>query len=100
MKLDYRIRERIENAAGLPLQIFPDEGVCVRVSDTRTDEPKNRLLAQRVAGQNGVLVTGIPRVVRAVSDCAESMTSWELLSPLGLAEIKQLLVPTDAECLD
>ena len=100
MKLDYRIRERIENAAGLPLQMFPDEGVCVRVSDARTDEPKNRLLAQRVAGQNGVLVTGIPRVVRTVSDCAESMTSWELLSPLGLTEIKRLLAPTDAECLD
>lgn len=82
------------------LQMFSDEGVCVRVSDARTDEPKNRLLAQRVAGQNGVLVTGIPRVVRAVSDCVESMTSWELFSPLGLAEIKRSLSSDDAECLD
>jgi len=98
--MDYRICKRIENAAGFPLQTFPDEGVCVRVSDARTDEPKNRLLAQRVAGQNGVLVTGIPRVVRAVSTCTQSMTSWELFSPLGLAEIRRLLPPADAECLD
>jgi RimJ/RimL family protein N-acetyltransferase len=98
--MDYRICKRIENTAGFPLQKFPDEGVCVLVSNARTDEPKNRLLAQRVAGHNGVLLTGIPRVVRAVSDCAESMTSWELFSPPGLAEIKRLLPPADAECLD
>lgn len=98
--MDYRICKRIENGAGFPLQMFPDEGVCVRVSDAWTDEPKNRLLAQRVAGQNGVLLTGIPRVVRAVATCAQSMTSWELFSPLGLAEIRRLLPPADAECLD
>lgn len=98
--MDCRTCKRIENTAGFPLQTFPDEGVCVRVSNARTDEPKNRLLAQRVAGHNGVLVTGIPRVVRAVSDCAESMTSWELFSPLGLAEIKRLLPPADSGCLD
>lgn len=98
--MDYRICNRIEKVAGFPLQTFPDEGVCVRVSNARTDEPKNRLLAQRVTGHNGVLVTGIPRVVKAVSDCTESMTVWELFSPLGLAEIKRSLPPADAECLD
>jgi RimJ/RimL family protein N-acetyltransferase len=98
--MDNRIRKWIENAAGFSLQMFPDEGVRVRVSDARTDEPKKRLLAQRVAGQNGVLVTGIPRVVKAVSSCAEAMASWELFSPLGLAEIKRLLSPDNAEYLD
>ncbi|OGO35564.1 MAG: hypothetical protein A2147_04595 [Chloroflexi bacterium RBG_16_57_8] len=63
MDMDPRIRSWIENAAGLPLQAIPDEGVCVRVSDARTDEPKNRLLAQRVIGKNGVLLTGIPRTM-------------------------------------
>ncbi len=100
MKLDYRIRKRIENDAGFSLETFPDEGVSVRVSDVRADKPKSRLLAQQVAGKNDVLMTGIPRVVRAVSDCAQSMTGWELFSPLGLAEIKRLLPPADAECLD
>ena len=80
--------------------MFPDEDVCVRVSDARTDEPKNRLLVERVIGKNGVLVTGIPRIVEAVTNCVESMTSWELFSPLGLAEIKRLLPPADAQCLD
>jgi RimJ/RimL family protein N-acetyltransferase len=98
--MDDRIRKWIENIAGLPLQIFPDEGVRVRVSDARTDEPKNRLLALEVVGKNGVLVTGTPRIVKAVKDCAESMTGVELFSPLGLAEIKRLLPPADAESLD
>ncbi len=47
-----------------------------------------------------MLVTGIPRIVRAVTDCVKSMTSWELFSPLGHAEIKRLLPPDDAECID
>jgi len=98
--MDYRIFKQIEDAAGFPLQTFPDEGICVRVSVARTDEPKNRLLAQQVAGHNGVLVTGIPRVVSAVSGYTASMTSRKLFSPLGLAEIKRLLSPDDAECLD
>ena len=61
--MDYRLRKRIETLAGFSLQTFPDEGVHVRVSDARTDEPKNRLLAQRVIGKNGVLLTGIPRTM-------------------------------------
>lgn len=100
MKLDYRIRKRIENDAGFSLETFPDEGVSVRVSDVRADRAKKRLLAQQVAGKNGVLMTGIPRIVRAVSDCAQSMTGRELFSPLGLAEMKRVLAPADAESLD
>jgi len=100
MKLDRRVCKRIEEDVGLSLEAFPDEGVSVRVSDARTDTPKNRLLAQQVAGKNGALLTGIPRIVRAVSDCARSMTGWELFSPLGLAEMRRALPPADAECLD
>jgi RimJ/RimL family protein N-acetyltransferase len=98
--MDYRIRKWIEKTSGLPFQMSPDEGVSVHVSDARTDEPHNRLLIQRVTGHNGVLVTGIPRIVRAVTDCVKSMTGWELFSALGLAEIKRCLPPADAECLD
>lgn len=98
--MDYRIRKRIERTSGLPFQMFPDEGVCVCVSDARTDKPKNRLLVERVIGKNGVLVTGIPRIVETVKNCAESMTSWELFSPLGLAEIKRCLPTADGECID
>ena len=63
MDMDSRIRKWNEKAAGLPLQAIPDEGACVRISNARTDEPKNRLLAQRVIGTNGVLVTGIARAM-------------------------------------
>lgn len=98
--MDYRIRKRIEDGAGFSLETFPNEGVCIRVSDVHTDEPKNRLQSQQVAGKNGVLITGIPRIVRAVSDCVQSMTSWELFSSLGIEEIKRVLAPADAEYLD
>ncbi len=64
--MDSKIRGWVENAAGVPLRLFPDEGVRLRVSDARRDVPKNRLLAQRVTGKNRVLVTAIPRIVEAV----------------------------------
>jgi len=95
-----RIAKWIESAAGLPFREFPQDGVLVHVSGTRTDEPKNRLLAQRMTEKNGVLITGIPRVVEAIKECAESMTGWELFSPFGLAEIKRALPPEDAKHLD
>jgi len=98
--MDDRVRKRLEDDAGFPIKAFPDHGVCVRVSGARTDEPKNRLLAQRVPEKNGVLVTGIPRVVKAVSTCLRSMTSGELFSPLGLAETRRALSAADAESLD
>jgi len=98
--MDDRIVKWIENASGLPFDVIPDDGVRILVSKARTDEAKNRLLAQRVAGKNGALITGIPRIVEAVKDAAESMTGWELFSLLGLAEIKRALPPTDAKDLD
>ncbi len=88
------------NHAGFPSKMFPDHGVCVHVSDARTDEPKNRLLAQRIPEKNGVLVTCIPRVIEALSPFLESMTSDELFSPLGLAETRRALSDADAESLD
>jgi len=99
-EVDCRVRERLEKDAGLPIQTFPDRGVRVCVSDARTDEPKNRLLAQRVAGKDGVLVTGIPRVVEAVSAPTQSLTAWELFSPVGLAEVRRALPSADAEHFD
>ena len=47
-----------------------------------------------------MLLTGIPRVVDAIKDRVESLTSWELFSPFGLAEIKRALPPQDAKDLD
>jgi len=98
--MDYRVQKRLENTAGVPLQTFPDEGVLVCESAARTDEPKNRVLVQRVDSKNGVLVTGIPRIAKVVAACAQSMTSWELFSPLGLAEMRRALSQADAEHLD
>jgi RimJ/RimL family protein N-acetyltransferase len=98
--MDTRVRKRLENNAGFPIEAFPDHGVCVRVSHARADQPKNRLLAQRLPQKNAVLVTGIPRVVQALSPRLQSMTSEKLFSPLGLAETRRALAPADAESLD
>jgi RimJ/RimL family protein N-acetyltransferase len=98
--MDVRIEKWIENAAGLSITEFPDEGVRVSISQARNDKPRNRLLVQRVIGKNGVLVTGIPRIIAAVKECTEAMTNWELFSPFGLAEIRRALPSEDAKHLD
>jgi RimJ/RimL family protein N-acetyltransferase len=100
MVIDTRICKRIERISGLPFQMFPDEGVHVRVSDARTDKPKNRLLVVQVAGKNGVLVTGIPRILDSITDCVQYMNNWELFSPFGIAEIKRSLPRDDAVFVD
>ena len=98
--MDDRIRRRIEDVTGLPFEAVPDEGVKVTVSNARSDRPKNRLLVQRVIGKNGVLVTGIPRILEEISGCVRTMTTWELFSPLGIAEVRRRLSPEDAESVD
>ena len=98
--MDIRVRKRLENDAGFPIEAFPDHGICVRVSTARTDEPKSRFFAQRVREKDGVLVTGIPRIVKAVSPCLRAMTSRELFSPLGLEETRRTLSAADGESLD
>lgn len=99
-RMDDRIRRRIKEATGLPSEAFPDQGVKVSVSSARTDRPKNRLLVQRLTGKNGILVTGIPRVLQDISGCVGTMTGWELFSPLGIAEVRRRLSPDDARSLD
>jgi RimJ/RimL family protein N-acetyltransferase len=98
--MDGRIRRRIEYVTGLPFETFPNEGVKVVVSDARSERPKNRLLVQRVMGKNGVLVTGTPRILKDISRWLNTMTSWEIFSPLGIAEMKRRLSPDDSAALD
>jgi RimJ/RimL family protein N-acetyltransferase len=98
--MDNRIRKYIESIAGLSLDSFPDEGVSIYVSDARTDKPKNRLLVQRVKEKNGVLITGIPRIVEVLKSNLGSMTSWEIFSPFGLQMIKRILPSNDAMDVD
>ena len=98
--MDGRIRRRIEYVTGLPFETFPNEGVKVVVSDARSERPKNRLLVQRVMGKNGVLVTGTPRILKDISRWLNTMTSWEIFSPLGIAEMKRRLSLDDSAALD
>ena len=58
--MDERVRRYLENKAGVSLRTFPVDGIAVRESPMRTDERGNRIVVQRVAGWNGVLVTVEP----------------------------------------
>ena len=69
------------------------------MSPRRTDGPGNRLLAHRVADRNGALVTGIPRAVNALTPVLGGMSTTELFSPLGIAEIRRALPEQDGESL-
>ncbi len=97
--MDDRLRGWLEARTGLPLGAFPRDGVALRVSPARSDQPRNRLEVRQVVGK-GVLATGIPRVVDALSRCLPAMSAWEVFSPLGLAEIRRGLDPADARSLD
>jgi len=89
--LDRRIRSYLEDKVGFPLATFPRTGVEVRESPKRTDERGNRLLIVRIA--DGVLATGIPRIVAAIAPVLRSMTISELFSPLGQAELGRAMEP-------
>lgn len=86
---DQRVRSYLEQKVGLPLATFPSAGVEMRESPKRTDEPRNRLLIIRIA--DGVLATATPRVLAAISPVLRSMTTAELFSPLGVAELGRVI---------
>lgn len=95
--LDGRIRSYLESGLGFSLDSFARAGIAVRESPARSDERENRLSVTGIAGH--ALVTGIPRVIAAVSPAIRSLTTEELFSPLGMAELRRAMAPEDAESL-
>lgn len=93
--MDDRVRRYLEGKAGVSLSASPIDGITVRESPKRTDERGNRVVAQRVAGWNGVLVTVGPGSVDAITHAVRQMTSCEIFSPLGRAELCRALGLSD-----
>lgn len=89
--MDDRVRRYLEGKAGVSLNASPIDGIAVRESPKRTDEHGNRVVAQRVAGWNGVLVTARPGNVEAITHAVRQMTSCEIFSPFGRAELCRAL---------
>ena len=89
--MDDRVRRYLECKAGIPLSVSPIDAIAVRESPKRTDERGNRVVAQRVAGWNGVLVTVEPGRVDAITHAVSQMTSSEIFSPLGREEFCRAL---------
>ncbi len=89
--MDDRVRRYLEGKAGVSLSIPPIDGIAVRESPRRTGEPGNRVVAQWVAGSNGVLVTVMPGTADAVTRAVGQMRFCELFSPLGRAELCRAL---------
>jgi RimJ/RimL family protein N-acetyltransferase len=95
--LDHRVRSHLGSNLGSTLASFPSSGIEVRESSQRTDERESRLSIVGIG--NAALATGIPRIVAAISPAVRSMTTRELFSPLGLAELRRAMEPEDAESL-
>jgi RimJ/RimL family protein N-acetyltransferase len=95
--LDHRVRSHLESHLGFTLASFPSSGIEVRESSQRTDERESRLSIIGIG--MAALATGIPRIVASVSPVVQSMTTRELFSPLGLAELRRAMEPEDAESL-
>ena len=89
--MDRRIRSRIESDSGLPIEAFPPEGIALSKSPRRTDEPGNRLLIQRIASSNAVLMTAVPWVLELITSAVGSMSPSEIFSPLGVQELRRAL---------
>jgi len=95
--MDDRTRFYIEREYGFSLESFPSTGITLRESPARRDEPGNRMVITRM-GQ-GVLATGIPRVIRAIALVIRAMGMWELFSPVGVADLRRALRPEESETL-
>jgi len=85
--MDDRVRRYLEGKAGVSLSDPPIDGITVRESPKRTEERGNRVVAQRAAGWKGVLVTVPPGTADAITHAVRQMTSSEIFSPLGRAEL-------------
>ena len=89
------VRRHLEASLGFSIESFPAIGVVVRASPKRTDSPGNRLLVHRIANQNGALATVVPRLLDTIAPAIGEMSSTELFSPLGIAELRRALSPED-----
>ena len=89
--MDHRVRRYLESEAGISLTGLPDNEVCVHESPKRTGERGNRVVVQRIAGRNGLLVTVASGSVDAITRAVRQMTPSEILSPLGRAELCRAL---------
>jgi RimJ/RimL family protein N-acetyltransferase len=92
-----QVRQNLEGEWGFSLESVLPGRISVRESPNRTDEPWNRLVIQHLAERDAVVVSGTPSIIAAIRPTVLSMTSWELLSPLGIAELRRLLRPMGVE---
>lgn len=98
-EINPHIRAALEEGLGFPLDSFPRSGIDLRVSHARTDRPGNLLLAHRLPGCDGALATAIPRIAEAVRPLLTEMSSAELFSPLGVAELRRALSEEDGRAI-
>ena len=89
--LDGRIRCLLQEELGFELGAFPAKGVQVRASVKRVDEHWKRLKAVRIG--DSAVVTCLPSLLDTITPAIQSMTTWELFSPLGEAELRRALGP-------
>ena len=97
LEMDDRIRNYLEQKIKMPINDLPTEGIEIRESAHNRDAPWKRLSIFRVG--NGVLVTGISRIIRVVGPVVRDMSVWELFHPYGLSELRYALSDSDSKSL-
>ncbi len=87
--LDNTIRRLLQEELGFSLETFPEKGVHVCTSLKRSDQRWNRVKAVRIG--DAAVVTCLPSLLDTITLAIQSMTIWELFSPLGEAELRRAL---------
>jgi len=89
--MDARVRRYLQTGASAPLEALAGRPFVVCESNERSDEPGNRVVVQRIAGADGLLVTVGPGSVEPVTRAMRALTPAEVFSPLGATELCRAL---------
>lgn len=87
--MDARVKAYIEKELGYSIASFPSEGIDLRESDQRSDNPGSRMFLIRI--EHAAVGTAIPRVLHAIRPVIHELDLWEVFSPFGAAELTRAL---------
>jgi GNAT superfamily N-acetyltransferase len=97
--MDYRIIQSIEAWLGCSIDDKYNGKIHLLSTPSRSDLPYNRLVINRIVGENAIIATCIPRLVDKLASFLGSITEWELFSDYGMASLGNHMSNEDAQYL-
>ena len=102
--LDDRVRFYLEESLGLSLDDLPEDSIPVVQFPERGARTlklgsvrKNRLLIRRIGSR--AIALAVPEIMNVIKPLINSLHTWELFSPLGVAELDRALGSIGYEAL-